>query len=329
MLFDLPLKELKNYYPQRDEPEDFDIFWKETLQEASDLAQQPIYKKVDFGLSLFDTFDVSFSGYDGQIIKGWFITPTGSNEKLPCVINYVGYGGGRGLPLDWLLYPSAGYASFVMDTRGQGSTWLQGDTHDLANESSGPHFPGFMTIGIENPRSYYYRRVFTDGVQAVAAACANPFVDPQKVVVTGRSQGGGICIAVSGLTSNLAAVMPDVPFLSHFQRAVVLTDEMPYCEISNYLKVHRYMKSQVLNTLEYFDAMHFACRADAPALFSVGLMDTVCPPSTVFGSYNYYAGPKEIHIYDFNQHEGGESHHDLEKQQFLKKIFSNEKAPWA
>jgi hypothetical protein len=32
-----------------------------------------------------------------------------------------GYGGGRGFPHSWLGWPTAGYALFVMDTRGQGS----------------------------------------------------------------------------------------------------------------------------------------------------------------------------------------------------------------
>ena len=50
-------------------------------------------------------------------------------------------------------------------------------------------------------------------------------------------------------------------------------------------------------------------RADAQALgiklslFSVGLMDDVCPPSTVFASYHHYAGPKDITVYAYNGHE--------------------------
>jgi cephalosporin-C deacetylase len=53
--------------------------------------------------------------------------------------------------------------------------------------------------------------------------------------------------------------------------------------------------------------MNFAARAKSPAMFCVALMDTVCPPSTVFATYNHYAGPKEIEVYPFNGHENGES----------------------
>lgn len=321
MFFDKPLEELWNYLPEKNEPCNFWNFWEETLQQANKLSKDAEFKKVDYGLELVDTFDVTFSGFDGQAVKGWLLIPVGVKTPLPCVLNFIGYGGGRGLPFNWLIYPSAGYASFVMDTRGQGSSWLQGDTPDMFEAGYHPHFPGFMTLGILDPHSYYYRRVYTDAVQAVHILRDHPLIDRDRIVVTGASQGGGICLAVSGLVSNLAAVMPDVPFLCHFERAVSITDEKPYSEITQYLKVHRGQKSQVFDTLAYFDSMHFVSRAKAPALFSVALMDMVCPPSTVFAAFNHYAGKKDIRIYDFNQHEGGESHHDLEKIKFLKRIF--------
>src|SRR5262249_22155289 len=155
------------------------------------------------------------SGYGGQPIKGWFIVPRGSTRPLPCVVEYIGYGGGRGLPLDWLLFPSAGYAHFVMDTRGQGSTWRQGDTPDLETEGGNAQYPGWMTRGILSPATYYYRRVFTDAVRAVEAARGRPEVDPEKIVLTGPSQGGGITLAAAGLVPDVLAAMPDVPFLCH------------------------------------------------------------------------------------------------------------------
>lgn len=52
------------------------------------------------------------------------------NQRLPGVVEYVVYGGGRGHTLDWLLLSNACYAHLVMDTRGQGSAWRTGDTSD-------------------------------------------------------------------------------------------------------------------------------------------------------------------------------------------------------
>lgn len=316
MLFDLPLEQLKTYLPQRIEPTDFDDFWTRTLTETRAYPLNANFTRVKTPLKLVEVYDVTFNGFGGHPIKGWFILPAAPSTSLPCIVEYIGYGGGRGLPHDWLTWANAGYAHFVMDTRGQGSTWRVGDTPDPELDPGNPQIPGFMTRGILKPDTYYYRRVFTDAVRAVEAARSHPAVDSHKIAVTGGSQGGGISLAAAGLIPDLTIVMPDVPFLCHFQRAVTLIDTEPYAEISRYCKTHRDKIETVFNTLSYFDGMHFAARSNAPALFSVGLMDTICPPSTVFAAYNYYGGPKDINIWQFNNHEGGESFQVLNKMQF-------------
>jgi cephalosporin-C deacetylase len=239
------------------------------------------------------------------------------------VVEYLGYGGGRGLPHDWLTWSAAGYAHLVMDTRGQGSNGkLVGDTLD-PDPVGLPQAPGFLTRGIGDPHHYYYRRVLADGVRAVDAARAHPRVDPDRVVVTGGSQGGGIAVAVAGLVDGLSAAMPDVPFLSHYRRAAEITDALPYGELVSYLKTYHGDVDQVFATLSYFDGMNFAARASAPALFSVALMDSVCPPSTVFAAYNHYAsGGKEIAVWPYNGHEGGAGMQRAKQIRWLRNVLT-------
>ncbi|WP_338491898.1 acetylxylan esterase [Streptomyces sp. SJL17-4] len=302
--FDLPLDQLRTYRSASVEPEDFDAFWAKTLGEARTHALDARFEAVPTGLSTVETFDVTFAGFDGQPVKGWFVLPAGTSQPLPVVVEFLGYGGGRGLPHTHLLWASAGFAHFVMDTRGQGSGWATGDTPDPVG--SAPSFPGFMTRGIEDPYTYYYRRLFTDAVRAVEAARSHPLVDASRTAVTGVSQGGGITLAVAGLVRDLVAVAADVPFLCDFPRATTVTDRAPYREVGNYLKTHRGRVLRVQDTLTYFDGVHFAARASAPALFSTALEDLTCPPSTVFAAFNAYAGDeKAIEVYDFNDHEGG------------------------
>ncbi len=321
MLFDLPLEQLKTYLPPREEPTDFDAFWRQTLEEARRFPLNAAFEPVDYGLRTVETFDVTFNGYGGQPIKGWLLLPRQRSGPLPCVVEYIGYGGGRGFPTDWLVWSSAGYAHLVMDTRGQGSTWSKGDTPDPEPDGSNPHHPGFMTRGILSPYTYYYRRVFTDAVRAVEAARSHPAVDATRIAATGVSQGGGIAIAVSGLEPAVSVVMPDVPFLCHYRRATEITDSAPYSEIARYCMVHRDKVDLVFRTLSYFDGIHFAVRSRAQALFSVALMDLICPPSTVFAAYNYFAGPKDIRVYRYNNHEGGGAYQTVEKIRFLNSLW--------
>ena len=319
--FDLSLDELKTYRPARNEPADFDSFWKSTLDEARTYPLNATFERVDYGLSAQETFDVTYAGFGGQPIKGWLILPVGAIRPLPCVVEYIGYGGGRSLPIDWLLWSSAGYAHFIMDTRGQGSTWSSGDTPDLYADGGNAHFPGSMTKGILDPQHYYYRRVFTDAVRAIDAARSHPAVDAARIAVTGGSQGGGITIAAAGLVPDVVAALPDVPFLCHYRRATEIVDSYPYKEIAEYCHTHRDKIETVFETLSYFDGVNFSARARAKALFSTGLMDQVCPPSTVYAAYNHWAGEKDIKVYPYNGHEGGDSYQTVEKLKFLKKLW--------
>lgn len=320
-IFDLPLDELKTYLPIREEPADFDGFWQSTLEEARSSPLNATFERVDYGLTAQEMFDVTFAGFGGQPVKGWLILPKKRSGKLPCVVEYIGYGGGRSFAIDWLLWASAGYAHFVMDTRGQGSTWSAGDTPDLYSEGGNAHYPGSMTKGILDPKHYYYRRVFTDAVRAIEAARSHPEVEASQIAVTGGSQGGGITIATAGLASGVVAAMPDVPFLCHYRRATEIEDTYPYKEIAEFCHVHRDKVDIVFRTLSYFDGVNFAARAKAKTLFSVGLMDKICPPSTVYAAFNHWAGEKDIKVYPYNGHEGGGSYQTVEKLRFIKNIW--------
>jgi cephalosporin-C deacetylase len=163
--------------------------------------------------------------------------------------------------------------------------------------------------------------VFTDGVRAVEAAQSHDAVDNGRIAITGGSQGGGITVAVGGLEPGVAVVMPDVPFLCHYRRATEITDAAPYSEIVAYCKTHRDKVDTVFETLSYFDGVNFAARTKAHALFSTGLMDQTCPPSTVFAAYNHFAGPKEIRVWRYNQHEGGGNYQGVEKLDYLRGLW--------
>ena len=84
--------------------------------------------------------------------------------------------------------------------------------------------------------------------------------------------------------------MPDVPFLCHLERAVGMTGQEPYEEISRYLSIMRHKVATVFATLSHFDAVNLAKRVTVgtPALFSTEEMDMTCPPSTVFAARNWW-----------------------------------------
>jgi cephalosporin-C deacetylase len=298
--FDLPLQELYEFRSAAVAPDDFDAFWSETLAEAAGHPLDARFEPMSTRLSTIDVYDVSFGGYAGQRIAAWLMVPRNGVRPLPAVVEYLGYTGGRGHPSESLMWSAAGYAHLLVDCRGQ----VGADTPDLGCTGA-PQSSGLVTRGIEDPRDYYYRRVFTDSVRAVDAVRRFDGVDPDRVIVAGGSQGGGIALAVAGLRSDVIGMISDAPFLCDIMRCSTITDDAPYSELREYLRVQRGKLERAERTIAYHDGVHFASRATAPGFFSVGLMDTVCPPSSVFAAHNAYGGSKRMQVWPYNGHENG------------------------
>ncbi|MER7456667.1 acetylxylan esterase [Micromonospora sp. NPDC126480] len=327
------LDRLRTYAPRIAEPADFDEFWHDTLAAATARPALVDVRPERTDLRLLDTWDVTFAGFAGDPVRAWYTRPAGQDAPLPTVVEYAGYGRGRGLPHERLTWPVAGYAHLLMDNRGQSGQYAVGDTVDPHRAAGGP-WPA--TWGILDPRDYHYRRLITDAVRAVDAVRALPGVDPTRVVVAGNSQGGGLALAVAGLVDDLAAVLVSAPFLCDVQNAVALVDPFPhgpYGEIGRYLAVHREAEAAVRRTLSYVDGVTFARRATAPAHFGIGLRDTACPPRTGFAAYNHYGTgrssvpEREMHVYPFNGHEHGEALHVRRQLRWLATVV--ERAPSA
>lgn len=303
MHVDLPLEVLREFEYPRAEPADFDDFWANTLGMQDSHPLDPAWETVDTGLETVTVQDLSFAGCDGHRIRSWVIRPRHREGPLPVVVEYVGYGGGRGLPIESLHYSAAGYVHVIMDSRGQGSSWRAGHTPDPVG--SGPSTPGFLTRGLDARDDYYYRRLYVDAVRMFDVASALPDVDASRPVVTGRSQGGALSLVVGALRPQVALVVPHVPFLCAFERALQVTGDSPFSELSRWMATHRDRVDQAMGVLDYFDVVNFARRGRAPARFSVALGDPVSPPSTVFAAHNVYPGDKSMTVWPHNGHEAG------------------------
>jgi cephalosporin-C deacetylase len=316
---DLTIDELWDYRPTVAEPPDFDQFWADQVTRARgrpiDVEVTPVVTPATYA----DVCDLSFAGHGGDRIRAWLLNPHEVRANAPIVVEYVGYGGGRGDPLEWATWSLAGYPHLIMDTRGQGGGWRVSDTPDPGDDGA-PSSKGFLTRGVATPDTHYYTRLFIDAARAVDAARALPGHSGASVLVTGASQGGGLTLAAAHLAGGVLAAAPDVPFLSHIRRGSEITDETPYAELAEYCRVRPREVDQVFRTLSYLDVVNHAKRVSAPGLFSVGLFDQTTPPSTVFAAYHAYAGPKEIRVYPFNGHEGGQVTHLHEKLTFAETV---------
>ncbi len=287
--FDMPLDELERYRPERHEPADFDAFWAAALAEGAERPLDVAVTPVPTPLTTLDAFDVSFRGLDGEPVEAMLVRPRGAaSAPQTCVVEFCGYTGARGSVLENLSWASAGYVNLVVE----------------------PRVSGRALVGLEAPERYHYRRVFANAVRAVQAARELPGVE--RVMVAGASQGGLISLAAAGLAPEaVAAVVAYVPYGCNYARSLQITAEGPYALITEHLRWYRNTIERAHRTLSYFDGMHFAARGRAPAFFTAALRDTICPPSTVFATHNHYGGPRELRVWPYAGHEGGEKDQDM------------------
>ncbi|PPH97023.1 acetylesterase [Rathayibacter sp. AY1B7] len=306
MFTDRPLAALREFRAEVAEPDDFDAFWRATLALGREGGPAVSAAPVDAGLPLVRVRDVRFPGFAGEPIAAWLVTPAvDPGAPLPVVIEYPGYGSGRGRPIEHLWIAAAGYAHLVVDARGQGAGRLARSGATPDPHGSGPAYPGVTTRGIESPETYYYRRLIADAALAVDAVEALPGLDPDRVSVFGGSQGGALATAAAALRPRVRAAIALVPFLSDVLRATTVTNEAPYVEIARYLATRPEDLDAVERTLSYVDGVHFSRRLRCRVHRSVGLMDPICPPSTVFASHNVSGGETSIDVWPYSGHEGG------------------------
>ena len=237
-------------------------------------------------------------------MRAWLILP--KDHGGGCVVTYAGYGNGRGLPHQHLRWAAAGWATFVMDSRGQGAggTQAPGGTGDPHGPDHA-HAPGMMTKGILSEHTYYYRGCSpTPFAPSTLSSNTRRSTRPASLSPEAAREAASPRPS-RGFAATCGGAFIDVPFLTDFSRALDVATTGPYPEIVKFLAGQRHAADRALQTLSYFDGMHFAARATTTARYSVALRDTTCPPSTVFAGYNHWGGPKDIDVWPWNGHEGG------------------------
>lgn len=294
---DLPLDQLWSYTPPPTEPADFAAFWERAIASAREIQLDLEFAPAPPPLAGVKAEQVWWNGLAGARISGWYVRPA-TGGPFPAVVQYHGYSGRGGRPLE--LYPlaSQGLAVLSMDCRGQG-----GESPDIPSLDGG-HRPGWLTRGLRDPENHYYRYVFADAVRAVDVVRSLDEVDASRVATTGASQGGGLALAAAALAGSVSFVWSDVPFLCDYRRAVALAPEPPYTEIADFVRRSPELEEQAFRSLSYFDMVNHAPRITCPARVTVGLWDTICPPSTIFAAFKRLgSSDKELVVRPYHGHD--------------------------
>jgi cephalosporin-C deacetylase len=296
-LFDLPLEQLRSYTLPLAKEADFDAFWPRMLERSRNQPLEPSATPVAYPVPQVRLEKVSYAAFDGGRIVGWALSPAEPAPR-PTLVFFHGYSGSKGAPWEYLMWALQGYTVLSFDVRGQ-----SGESTDGADYPGG-RTNGWLTSGILDPEKYYFVRAYVDTVRALDYAGTRADVDAGRIGVTGVSQGGGLSLAAAALDPRPKLCMPEVPAFGHFRRTLELTREAPWTDLTAYFQRRPQDIDQGFRTLSYVELNNLAERITCPLLVSVGMLDLLCPPSTIFTVYNRVRSEvKRIDTFAFNGHE--------------------------
>ncbi|MDF2668513.1 MAG: axe1 [Paenibacillus sp.] len=317
-LVDMPLEKLKTYQGINPRPGDHDEYWERALEEMRSVDARVELIPSAFQVPTADCFDLYFTGVRGARIHAKYLRPKNLQEPHPAVVQFHGYTGHAGEWQDKLNYVSLGFSVLSMDCRGQG-----GKSEDTGGVTGNTHH-GHIIRGLDDhPDNLLFRHIFLDTAQLAGIAMNLPEVDAERVVAMGGSQGGALTLACAALEPRIKLAAATFPFLSDYRRVWEMDQAKDaYAELKTFFRhfdPQHEREDEIFTRLGYIDIQYLANRIRGEVLMGVGLMDTVCPPSTQFATYNKITAPKRLEIFPDFGHEGLPGYQD-KVMQFLLQV---------
>jgi cephalosporin-C deacetylase len=306
LTFDLPIELLRTYRGKNPCPADFDSFWDRSLEEMRSIDPKIELIAAEFTAPNVECFHLFFTGVAGARVHAKVLRPANAKAPHPAVLLFHGYTGDSGDWFDKLGYVAAGFTVAALDCRGQAG--LSEDSGSVTGNTLHGHIIRGLDDALKgSPEKLLFRQIFLDTAQLAGIVMELPDVDASRVAVIGGSQGGALTIACAALEPRIKRAAPLYPFLSDYIRVWEMDQAKDaYLELQEYFRhsdpMHK-LEATIFEKLGYVDIQFLAQRVQAEVLWGIGLMDTICPPSTQFAVYNKLTVSKKMVIYPDFGHE--------------------------
>lgn len=306
LTFDFSLDKLQTYTGINPRPADFDTFWDSALAEMHALDSNVELVPAEFQASNAECFHLYFTGVGGARVHAKLLRPKNPAAKHPAVVMFHGYSGNSGSWADKLGYVGQGFTVAALDCRGQGG--LSEDNSQIVGNTHRGHIIRGLDEALRgHPEKLLFRQIFLDTAQLARIVMDMPDVDPDRVGATGGSQGGALTVACAALEPRIQRAAPVYPFLSDYKRVWQMDQAVnAYQELKDYFRLFdpcHENENAVFEKLGYVDIQNLTQRIRGEVRWVIGLMDTVCPPSTQFAAYNKITAPKSMITYPDFGHE--------------------------
>jgi cephalosporin-C deacetylase len=213
------------------------------------------------------TFDhVTFASFGNTRIAGYLLAQDVA-EPRPLIIHSHGYNSQYDVMLHWA---NTGCHVFGLDFRGFGRST---GTRVVAG--------GYVLTGIDTPQTSILRGAVCDLLQGLKAANALLGWRIARTVMYGFSFGGAMALMAGALTDEPELLVVGQPTFGWHKERLRLSQAGTSGELKRYFAADPANADTAMETLGYFDTLHFASRVRTPVLLGVGLDDPVVPSRSV------------------------------------------------
>ena len=261
-------------------PEDFDAFWTKVLADNDKLEMLPQLELVPEKCTpKVNVYSASFQNHrKGCRMYGTMCVPADlkPGDKLPAI----------------LIVPGAGCRArtgFYAEAE-KGFVTLEVGIHHIPTVMDDEIYAqlkaGMMAeyqfYNMDDKDKYVYKSIYAGCARAVDFLAGLDFVDPDRIGVTGGSQGGALSITT-------AALNPKVKCLAAFYPALADLTGYLYGRGGGWPHAFRngYMATKErIETSRYYDVANFARKITVPVFYSYGFNDMICCPTSTTAAYN-------------------------------------------
>jgi cephalosporin-C deacetylase len=281
-------------------PHDFNAYW-DNLKKSLNTLPFDIKKNVVMGTDRDNGFsceDVEINCLGPKPARGYFAKPENAAAKsLPAVllVHAAGVKGSwcRSEPSNALNYAKKGTLCFDLNAHGMLNDQPEGYYTDLENGE----LKTYWLQGITNKDDVYFRGMYLRLLRAIDFLTRQPEWDGRRILVIGESQGGGQALVAAGLDQRVSAIVAIVPAMCDWFGP--LSDRMggwpqPFETDAS--------KKEMLKALPYFDAANILKNSKAIIYAEIGLIDMVCPSTSVYTALNQAPGQKIIYVVPYRPH---------------------------
>lgn len=278
--------------PGLPKPDDFDEYWNRGRAEVRSIPMDLQQQKIDsLSNESHTVYEVSFATVNDQRVYGYLSVPCKGEAPYPVIVNVPGAGPGIG-PEFWLA--DKGFVALTMNVFPYPvslNTTERQSMYDEFNKNAGKTY---CYIDADNRDKFFFRPVYLGIDRAIDWLAEQDYVDASRIGYYGSSQGGASALILGGLNKRFCAILAAVPAL---------------CDHGGYEKGRSagwpklvdfyHGDANVREASQYLDAVNFARNIDQATIeITVGFIDVVCSPSSVYSAYNVIPSANKAIIHE-------------------------------